>query len=48
MDITTSEPGMESFGYVMPLRGHQYKGIIDLMKGGLSQHFGRWQRRDSS
>ncbi|TRV47303.1 MAG: serine/threonine protein kinase [Microcystis panniformis Mp_MB_F_20051200_S9] len=27
-----SEPGIEGFGYVMPLREPQYKGFVDLMK----------------
>ncbi len=27
-----SEPGIEGFGYVMPLRELQYKGFVDLMK----------------
>ncbi|MGK7874156.1 MAG: protein kinase [Xenococcaceae cyanobacterium] len=38
MDLT-SEPGIESFGYVMPLREPHYKGIIDLMKGRIEPTF---------
>lgn len=29
---TVSEPSIEGFGYIMPLRDPQYKGFVDLMK----------------
>ena len=38
MDLT-SEPGIKSFGYVMPLRDPHYKGIIDLMKRRIEPTF---------
>jgi DNA-binding helix-hairpin-helix protein with protein kinase domain len=38
MDLA-SEPTINSFGYVMPLRDSQYKGIIDLMKRRIEPTF---------
>lgn len=35
----TSAPGVVGFGYVMPLRGTKYKGIVDLMKRRIEPTF---------
>lgn len=37
--ITVMEPSINGFGYLMPLRDPQYKGIIDLMKRRVEPNF---------
>jgi eukaryotic-like serine/threonine-protein kinase len=34
-----SEPGIDGFGYIMPLRKPEYKTLVDLMKGKITHNF---------